>query len=61
MFTVYNDTGATRLFVLRFVSTDPTRPDDPTGGPEGPDGPPAPPIQPVIVDGFEVSVSAHAG
>jgi type I restriction enzyme R subunit len=58
MFTVYDDTGATRLFGMPFVSA-PKGPDGPTDGPgAGPDGSPAPPpIPPVIVDGFEVAVN----
>lgn len=55
MFTVYDDTGATRLFGMPFVSR-PQGPDGPGGG--GGDGPePPPPVPPVIVDGFEVSVN----
>ena len=57
MFTVYDDTGATRLFGMPFVTAGPTGPDGP-GGPDGPDPPPPPPpTAPVIVDGFEVSVN----
>lgn len=56
MFTVYDDTGATRLFGLPFVSA-PKGPEPPTGPGPGP-VPPPPPVPPVIVDGFEVSVNA---
>ena len=47
MFTVYDDTGATRLFGLPFVSS-PKGPEGPpgTGGGGGPE--PPPPIPPVI-------------
>ena len=55
MFTVYDDTGATRLFGGAFVS-DPKGPEGPGGPGPGPD-PPPPPIPPVIVDGFEVAVN----
>ena len=56
MFTVYDDTGATRLFGLPFFS-DPKGPEGPAG-PGGDGGlPPPPPIPPVIVDGFEVAVN----
>ena len=59
MFTVYDDTGATRLFGMPFVSR-PKGPEGPEGpGPgvgEGPDPPPS--IPPVIVDGFEVAVNS---
>jgi type I restriction enzyme R subunit len=56
MFTVYDDTGATRLFGMPFVSGPPEPPQPPGGGPPPP--PPAPPIPPVIVDGFEVTVDS---
>jgi type I restriction enzyme R subunit len=56
MFTVYDDTGATRLFGMPFVSK-PAGPDGPTGGGDGPGPEPPPPIPPVIVDGFEVAVN----
>ena len=56
MFTVYDDTGATRLFGMPFVSK-PKGPDGPTGGGDGPGPEPPPPIPPVIVDGFEVAVN----
>lgn len=57
MFTVYDDTGATRLFGMPFVTAGPTGPDGPPG-PAGPGGtPPPPPMPPVIGDGFEVSVN----
>jgi type I restriction enzyme R subunit len=56
MFTVYDDTGATRLFGMPLVS-DPKGPDRP-GGPGGdPPEPPPPPVPPVVVDGFEVTVN----
>lgn len=56
MFTVYDDTGATRLFGMPFVSA-PKGPEGPgPGGGEDPD-PPPPPQPPVLVDGFEVSVN----
>lgn len=60
MFTVYDDTGATRLFGMPFVSR-PKGPEGPEGppGPGGGEGPgPPPPIPPVIVDGFEVAVNS---
>jgi type I restriction enzyme R subunit len=57
MFTVYDYTGATRLFGMPFVSA-PQGPEPPTGGPRGPQPPPPPPpLPPVIVDGFEVSLN----
>ena len=56
MFTVYDDTGATRLFGMPFVSK-PKGPDGPTEGGDGPGPEPPPPIPPVIVDGFEVAVN----
>ena len=59
MFTVYDYTGATRLFGQDFVSVGrrPPRPPGPGPGPEPPPGPPEPPEAPVIVDGFEVHLS----
>jgi type I restriction enzyme R subunit len=52
MFTVYDYTGATRLFGEEFV----TKPA--SGGGERADGPPsAPPPPPVIVDGFQVHLT----
>lgn len=57
MFTVYDYTGATRLFGMPFLSP-PPGPEPPTGGPGGPEPPPPPPPPPpVIVDGFEVSLN----
>jgi type I restriction enzyme, R subunit len=56
MFTVYDDTGATRLFGLPFVSK-PTSPDAPPDGTGAPPPAPPPPIAPIIVDGFEVAVN----
>jgi type I restriction enzyme R subunit len=57
MFTVYDYTGATRLFGMPFTSA-PKGPEPPPGpgGPQPP-APPPPPLPPVIVDGFEVSVN----
>jgi type I restriction enzyme R subunit len=60
MFTVYDYTGATRLFGMAFVSK-PKGPEGPTDGGEGPGPeppPPLPPTPPVIVDGFEVTVNS---
>lgn len=60
MFTVYDYTGATRLFGEDFISEPPVGPppDPPVGpGPERP--PPPPPEPPVIVDGFEVHVGSQ--
>lgn len=59
MFTVYDDTGATRLFGKPFVTAGPQGPDGPAGphGPDPPPPPPPPPMPAVIVDGFEVSVN----
>ena len=57
MFTVYDDTGATRLFGLPFMSK-PKGPEGPTGPPGGGGPEPPPPIPPVIVDGFEVTVDS---
>jgi type I restriction enzyme R subunit len=57
MFTVYDYTGATRLFGMPFVSA-PKGPDGP-GDPGGEGTPPPPaPMAPVIVDGFEVAVNS---
>ena len=57
MFTVYDYTGATRLFGMPFVSA-PKGPEPPGPGPGGPEPPPPPPPMPqVIVDGFEVSLN----
>jgi type I restriction enzyme R subunit len=54
MFTVYDYTGATRLFGEDFVSK--PRAERKAGpGPEPP--PPPPPPPPVVVDGFEVHIS----
>lgn len=59
MFTVYDYTGATRLFGEDFVSKPPSTGGSGTGGggtgPVGP--PPPPPPPPVIADGFTVSVN----
>lgn len=52
-FTVYDYTGATRLFGEDFITKPPTEPKGP--GPDGP--PPPPPPPPILVDGFEVHVS----
>lgn len=59
MFTVYDYTGATRLFGEDFISVGPRppRPPGPGPGPEPPPEPPTPPEPPVIVDGFEVHLS----
>jgi len=54
MFTVYDYTGATRLFGEDFVSKPPPE-RKPTGGGEPPPEPP--PVPPVVVDGFEVHIS----
>lgn len=56
MFTVYDYTGATRLFGLPFTSS-PKGPEPPGPGPQPPAPPPPPPLPPAIVDGFEVSVN----
>ena len=56
MFTVYDYTGATRLFGMPFTSA-PKGPEPPGPGPQPPSPPPPPPLPPVIVDGFEVSVN----
>ena len=56
MFSVFDYTGATRLFGSDFI-VDP--PSEPTGG-DGPKPPPPPlppPLPPIVVDGFEVHVS----
>ena len=57
MFTVYDDTGATRLFGMPFVSA-PAGPDAPVGPGGGNAPPPPPPIPPVVVDGFDVFVNS---
>jgi type I restriction enzyme, R subunit len=58
MFTVYDYTGATRLFGMPFVSK-PQGPEGPTDGGGGAGGPgPPPSLPPVIVDGFEVAVNS---
>ena len=59
MFTVYDDTGATRLFGGALVSH-PKGPEGPEGPPgPGGDGPePPPPIPPAVVDGFEVTLNS---
>lgn len=60
MFTVYDYTGATRLFAENFITTGPsnsssgTQPDRVSEGP-----PPPPPEPPVIVDGFEVHIGSQ--
>ena len=59
MFTVYDYTGATRLFAEDFVTErrGETKDGSDSNG-SGPDGPPTlPPLSPVIVDGFEVHLS----
>jgi type I restriction enzyme R subunit len=59
LFTVYDYTGATRLFGMPFVSK-PKGPEGPTDGGDGPGPEPPPPITPtppVVVDGFEVTVN----
>ena len=57
MFTVYDYTGATRLFGDDFITAGP-RPPKPGPGPIPPPPPPPPPEPPVIVDGFEVHVGS---
>lgn len=57
MFTVYDYTGATRLFGEEFISVGPRPPRPPGPGPDPPPEPPAPPEPPIIVDGFEVHLS----
>lgn len=58
MFTVYDYTGATRLFAEDFI-TKPAKESKPGGGGDGPPLPPTPPPPPpVVVDGFEVHVSS---
>lgn len=58
MFTVYDYTGATRLFAEDFI-TKPASESKPGGGGDGPPlPPPPPPPPPVVVDGFEVHVSS---
>jgi type I restriction enzyme R subunit len=57
MFTVYDYTGATRLFGENFVVT----PKPPSGDgpkPPAPPQPATPPPAPVVVDGFEVHIGA---
>jgi type I restriction enzyme R subunit len=54
MFTVYDYTGATRLFGENFV----VKPKPPPDGDKPPPPPLPPPPPPVVVDGFEVHVSA---
>lgn len=58
MFTVYDYTGATRLFGEDFISVV-RKPREPVGPGPGPDPPPPPdpPEPPIIVDGFVVHVS----
>ncbi len=56
MFTVYDYTGATRLFGQDFIA-DPRPPRDRPDGPIDPPPLPTPP-PPIIVDGFEVHVGA---
>ncbi|MFO0875669.1 MAG: DEAD/DEAH box helicase family protein [Phycisphaerales bacterium] len=55
MFTVYDYTGATRLFGEDFVAA-PPRAGGVGAGDDGPGPPPPPPEPPVIVDGFEVHI-----
>ncbi|HMQ17479.1 MAG TPA: type I restriction-modification enzyme R subunit C-terminal domain-containing protein, partial [Phycisphaerae bacterium] len=57
MFTVYDYTGATRLFGEDFISVGPRPPREGGTGPEPPPEPPTPSEPPVIVDGFEVHLS----
>jgi type I restriction enzyme R subunit len=58
MFTVYDYTGATRLFAEDFITKPPSPPGPGPGPGPGPvDPPPPPPEPPVIVDGFEVHMS----
>jgi type I restriction enzyme R subunit len=58
MFTVYDYTGATRLFAEDFITKPPSTGGGGTGPGPGPvDPPPPPPEPPVIVDGFEVHMS----
>jgi type I restriction enzyme R subunit len=56
MFTVYDYTGATRLFAEDFITKPPTEPKPPSAD-ETPTPPPPPPSPPIVVDGFEVYVS----
>lgn len=55
MFTVYDYTGATRLFGQGFVTTPPSSGGGGTG-PTPPGPPPPPPPPTVLVDGFEVRI-----
>jgi type I restriction enzyme R subunit len=57
MFTVYDYTGATRLFVEDFVTKPASESKPGGGGDDPPQPPPPPPPPPVVVDGFEVHVS----
>jgi type I restriction enzyme R subunit len=58
MFRIYDYTGATDLFGRQFISPPPPEPPEGPGG--GPDPPPPPPPPPpkIIVEGFEVIVTA---
>lgn len=55
MFTVYDYTGATRLFGGDFITKPKSEPHEKTETPLGP--PPPPPPAPIEVDGFDVCVS----
>lgn len=57
MFTVYDYTGATRLFAEDFVTEPKSEPEEPGGGAGIPPGPPPPPPPaPILVDGFAVTI-----